>query len=230
METFTIGYSNKFKRFLQSLPCPSWPTCNPTSESTEENQESSCSLPSFSICKILFTSVLFPVATVSFDMFYSDTMVGVKLVNYTVSIFNKTSNGGDISSFNSTGSETTTPGIIVVLLMIPLLAVYSLSVNGFISTPFIKYLKTSYKTNKSLLQEAVDTSTPVGKMFSLKKVIMLIISPFFQSRVSGSIYLLTSLLVRQVFKRLTSGQCTSAFNFCFMFQTWRKMTTLHLEH
>ena len=166
METFEIGCFNKVKKFIQSCSCSSWLTCNSNSVSARQKTKSS-----WSTFKIFFTSILFPIGTVIFDMFYSDTMVIVKLVTYTVSIFNNTSNSSDTSSYNNIDSDMTTGGATVILMMIPLSAIFSISFFKFAYTPYFTYLMTSFKTSQSLLEETTDMSTPLGWILIESRII-----------------------------------------------------------
>ena len=154
------GFS-KAKRYLSTLTFCVWRQKNGSSKNLSK-------------ALIVITAFVIPVATVSLDMFYSDTKVLYQLGKYTFS-----GNNTNFSQLNKTETEHAQGSSIdftYFVLWAFLSLVYFYSLASFILSPWMSSLSTSYKTSMSLLKEDVDLVTNMGDNISCHESIKLSLS------------------------------------------------------
>ena len=114
------------------------------------------------------TCIILPCVLIALDMFYSDTMVLYRLINYLLALFKQNEDSSFSNNSASAYSQYNgfTMGCFSAMVGI-LLYVYLLSLYGIMSSHVVSCLKTNYDTG-ILMADAVDeklsTPIPIGSM------------------------------------------------------------------
>lgn len=155
---------SKAKRYLSTLTFCVWRQKNGSSKNLSK-------------ALIVITAFVIPIATVSLDMFYSDTKVLYQLGKYAFATVS--GNNTNFSQLNKTETEHSMGSSIdasYIVLWASLFLVYFCSLVSFIFSPWLSSLSTSYKTSMSLLKEDVDLVTNMGDNISCFESIKLSLS------------------------------------------------------